>query len=207
MFVLDCVPRSISTRHRRRMDSGIAPSLTMSGPLSDKLWPRMIFLSSATWSSIVMLQMIAMHSASSAVCSHAASINTYTSQTRVHGHVLDVVAIMDTSKLVSNIDDTDPGPCDHLARLTCGNFGNTDSETTFCGKRVKQVLQMTDSSWRVLPGNRINVFHTRGQVKRITFYSNSGKFIRNKNIEICQRDNKSQDNLGSVIASLFKVTE
>ncbi|KAK2168981.1 hypothetical protein LSH36_13g26037 [Paralvinella palmiformis] len=45
--------------------------------------------------------------------------------THVHGHTLDVVITRDTSNLVSDIDVSDPGLCDHMGRLTRDNFAVT----------------------------------------------------------------------------------
>ena len=42
--------------------------------------------------------------------------------THVHGHTLDVVITRDTSNLVSDINVTDPGLCDHMGRLTRDHY-------------------------------------------------------------------------------------
>ena len=42
--------------------------------------------------------------------------------THVHGHTLDVVIARNTSSIVSDVEVTDPGVCDHLGKISCDNF-------------------------------------------------------------------------------------
>ena len=102
------------------MDSGMAASMTMSGPLfsPDTPQPRRILLSSATWTSH--LHVAAARDAQrfiSVLLSRGLQQHVH-ELSHVHGHTLGVVINMDTSSLVSDIAVTDPGHCYRTDRLT-----------------------------------------------------------------------------------------
>ena len=53
-------------------------------------------------------------------------------QTHVHDHVFVVVIARHTSSVVSDLDVTNPGGCNHMGRLTKYNFANTFIPKTTC---------------------------------------------------------------------------
>ena len=47
--------------------------------------------------------------------------------THVHGHTLDVVIARDTSSILSDVEVTDPGLCDHLGKMSRDHFAENST--------------------------------------------------------------------------------